>query len=136
MWVYAMRSHMQYASHKSGTHGCREQLSISTFCAAATITPLQTSAVIQTNVSTTSSADLWVTVGATPTLCTKVLWFLDTAVKHNSFISYKGIGEVFKAMFPNSDIAKSFTFGKDKIGYIIRFGLVKFFNPSIIVIEI
>lgn len=35
-------------------------------------------------------------------------------------------------MFPESDIAKSFTCGKDKTGYIIRFGLASFFKKQLV----
>ena len=35
-------------------------------------------------------------------------------------------------MFPDSDIAKSFTSGKDKTGYIIRFGLASFFKKQLV----
>ncbi|XP_051950061.1 uncharacterized protein LOC127620838 [Xyrauchen texanus] len=35
-------------------------------------------------------------------------------------------------MFPDSDIAKSFTCGKDKTGYIIRFGLAPHFKQELI----
>jgi len=64
MGVNALRSRMQSISHKSGMRGRGEQLSVSTFCAAATITPPQTSATIQTNISATLTADPWVTTGA------------------------------------------------------------------------
>lgn len=35
-------------------------------------------------------------------------------------------------MFPDSDILKSFTCGKDKTGYIIRFGLAPHFKQELI----
>ena len=35
-------------------------------------------------------------------------------------------------MFPDSDIAKTFTYGKDKTGYIMRFGLANFFKQQVI----
>lgn len=62
----------------------------------------------------------------------KALWCLNTAVKHHSLNSNEGISELFKEMFPDSDIAKSFTCGKDKTGYIIRFGLASFFKKQLV----
>ena len=56
----------------------------------------------------------------------------NTAVKHHSLNSNKGISELFKEMFPDSDIGKSFTYGKDKTGYIIRFGLASFFKKQLV----
>lgn len=59
MGVNALRSHMRCTTHKSGMRG-REQLAISTFCAAATVIP-QNSAAVQTSVTAASTADLRVT---------------------------------------------------------------------------
>lgn len=56
----------------------------------------------QTSLSTTSA------------LRAEVLWCLNTAIKHHSFSSNHGIGELFQIMFPDSDIAKNFAMGKDK----------------------
>src|SRR4029434_10434808 len=90
-----------------------------TVCAAAPPPPATTS-------------DLRVTMGATPTLRAEALWCLNTAVKHHSLNSNEGISELFKEMFPDSDIAKSFTCDKDKTDYIIRFGLASFFKKRLV----
>ena len=92
-----------------------------------------TSATVQANATApATTSDLRVTMGATPTLCAEALWCLNTAVKHHSLNSNEGISELFKEMFPDSDIAKSFTCGKDKTGYIIRFGLASFFKKQLV----
>ena len=39
---------------------------------------------------------------------------------------------MFQAMFPDSEIAKTFTCGKDKTGYMIRFGLSAFFKKELV----
>ena len=71
-------------------------------------------------------------MGATPTLRAEVLWCLETVAKHQSLNSNEGIGEIFQAMFPDSEIAKTFTCGKDKTGYVIRFGLAPFFKKELV----
>ncbi|XP_060934782.1 oocyte zinc finger protein XlCOF7.1-like [Limanda limanda] len=40
--------------------------------------------------------------------------------------------EMFKEMFPESDIAKTFTCGKDKSGYITKFGLAPYFKQQLV----
>lgn len=123
MGANALRSHMQSTKHKNGMRSRREQLilPISAVCAAAPPPPPpQISATVDllANSMAPATSDLRVVMGATPTL--------NTAVNHHSLNSNEGISELFKEMFPDSDIAKSFTCGKDKTGYIIRFGLASF----------
>ncbi|XP_028296859.1 uncharacterized protein LOC114458643 [Gouania willdenowi] len=53
----------------------------------------------------------------------EVLWTLNTIAKHQSYNGNEGISELFKSMFPDSDIATTFTCGSDKTAYIAKFGL-------------
>lgn len=39
---------------------------------------------------------------------------------------------VFRAMFPDSEYAKSFTCGKDKTSYLVRFGLAPFIKRELL----
>lgn len=136
MGANALRSHMQSTKHKNGMRSRREQLilPISAVCAAAPPPPPpQISATVGLLANTAlATSDLRVAMGATPTLRAEALWCLNTAVKHHSLNSNEGISELFKEMFPDSDIAKSFTCGKDKTGYIIRFGLASFFKKQLV----
>lgn len=59
---------------------------------------------------------------STPTLKAEVLWTLNNIAKHQSSNGNKGISELFKCMFPASDIANTFTCGVNKIAYIAKFG--------------
>ena len=52
--------------------------------------------------------------------------------KHHSLNSNENLADVFRAMFPDSDIAKTFACGKDKSGYIIRFGLAPYLKQEFI----
>jgi len=135
MGINAVRPLMQSASHTSTT--CREeQLSISNlFAARVPSTPQPSPTVSQASTSSTASTagpgDLRTVMGATPTPA-EVLWCLDTVAKHQSLNSNEGISEMFQAMFPDSEIAKSFTCGKDQAGYVIRFGLAPFFKKELV----
>lgn len=73
--------------------------------------------------TTATRVDLRTTFGSTPTMKAEVLWTLNTIAKHQSYNGNQGISELFKCMFPDSDIAKTFTCGSDKTAYIAKFGL-------------
>ncbi|XDV26071.1 hypothetical protein PO909_029869 [Leuciscus waleckii] len=134
------------ASHKAAASRRERQLSIASFCGNR-VAPPQPSANVVTppavapeatattravSASSSSAADIRVALGGTATLRAEVLWCLHTAEKRHSLNSNENLAEVFKAMFPDSDIAKSFTCGKDKTGYIIRFGLAPHFKQELI----
>ena len=129
MGIQALRSHMCCASHKAAASRRERQLSIAAFCAQPQ--PSAVTAAPEPNV-TAHSADIRVALGGTATLRAEVLWCLHTAEKHHSLNSNEHLGDVFTAMFPDSNIAKTFACGKDKSGYIIRFGLAPYFKQELI----
>lgn len=139
MGINALRSHMEGASHKAAA-GRREQLSVASFCRPTSApqangngTATATAAVATTSANVTSNpADIRVALGSTPTLRAEVIWCLDTVAKHQSLNANEGIADIFQAMFPDSDIAKTFACGKDKTGYVIRFGLAPYFKRRLI----
>ncbi|XP_058628921.1 uncharacterized protein LOC131538802 [Onychostoma macrolepis] len=137
MGINAVKSHMHGASHKAAV-GRREQsqLSIASFCApTATPLPNTTAELVKTAMTATSapsSANIRVAMGGTSTMRAEVIWCLNTAVYHHSLNSNEGISDIFKSMFPDSDIAKTFTCGKDKTGYFMRFRLATFFKQQLV----
>ncbi|XP_042581610.1 uncharacterized protein LOC109070284 [Cyprinus carpio] len=146
MGINSLKSHMCCASHKAAASRRDRQLSIASFCGNR-VAPPQPSANVVTppavapeatattraiSASSSSAADIRVALGGTATLHAEVLWCFHTAEKHHSLNSNENVAEVFKAMFPDSDIAKSFTCGKDRTGYIIRFGLAPHFKQELI----
>jgi hypothetical protein len=54
----------------------------------------------------------------------ETIWTLRTVTKHLSANSNSDISEILKMMFPNSEVAQSFTCGADKTAYIAKFGLL------------
>uniref|UniRef100_A0A3P9AK00 Oxysterol-binding protein n=2 Tax=Esox lucius TaxID=8010 RepID=A0A3P9AK00_ESOLU len=146
MGINSLKSHMCWASHKAASSRRERQLSIASFCGnrvappqpsanAVTppaVAPEATATTRAVSASSSSAADIRVALGGTATLRAEVLWCLHTAEKHHSLNSNENLAEVFKAMFPDSDIAKLFTCGKDKTGYIIRFGLAPHFKQELI----
>ena len=61
----------------------------------------------------------------------EVLWALKCVASHYSYTSSNGSDKLFSLMFPDSKIAQSFTCGRDKIAYLIYFGLAPFFQNAL-----
>lgn len=57
----------------------------------------------------------------------EILWTLRTVTAHNSNKSNEHITEIFKAMFPDSQIAAKFTCGEKMTAYMSVFGLSEHF---------
>ncbi|XP_035998777.1 uncharacterized protein LOC118564524 [Fundulus heteroclitus] len=135
MGVNALRSHMKWESHRSATR-CRQQLTMSSyFSVTDTVTSAVatgTSTAAAGASSTAGKSDVLRTFGSNATLNAEVLWCLNTAMQHHSYASNEGVSELFQAMFPDSEIAKSFACGKDKTGYILKFGLAPHFKNELI----
>ncbi|XP_056451964.1 uncharacterized protein LOC130387051 isoform X3 [Gadus chalcogrammus] len=71
-------------------------------------------------------------VGGAPTLRAEVIWILKSISDHHSYSSNEGISEIFKAMFSDSEIAATFTSGKNKTSYITKFGLAPFITKELV----
>lgn len=76
--------------------------------------------------------DLRTSFGSTPTLKAEVLWTLHTISKHHSYNGNEGVSALFKCMFPDSDIANSFSCGADKTAYIAKFGLAVYIKEELV----
>ena len=58
----------------------------------------------------------------------ETLWTLKLVVNHYSFNSLANMAKLFPAMFPDSQIAKQFSCGKQKAAYITVFDLAEHFK--------
>ena len=81
---------------------------------------------------TTTRVDLRTSFGSTPTMKAEVLWTLNTISKQQSYNGNDSISELFKCMFPDSDIATTFTCGPDKTAYIAKFGLAVYIKEELV----
>ena len=68
----------------------------------------------------------------TTVLRAEILWALKVVNNHFSLRSCLGLNEIFKEMFPDSDIAKSFKLSKTKCGYVINYGLAPYFRDLLV----
>lgn len=129
MGVKAVESHMQSAKHKASESSCQQTPGISQFSSSIVSTeppPRQP----KTNVAAT--APHLRTFSSTAAQKAEVLWALNTVTKHQSYKSNEGVGDLFRAMFPDSDIADRFACGPDKTAYISKFGLAPYFSELLI----
>ena len=80
----------------------------------------------------TARVDLRTAFGCTPTMKAEVLWTLHTIAKHHSYNGNENILELFKCMFPDSDIAATITCGPDKTAYIAKFDLAVYIKEELL----
>ena len=79
-----------------------------------------------------TDASMRAVCGTSTTLQAEVIWTLYTVSHHNSYSANSAVSQLFPIMFPDSMIAKSFSCGKDKTGYLVRFGLAPYFKQQLV----
>ncbi|KAK0067710.1 hypothetical protein Bpfe_002551, partial [Biomphalaria pfeifferi] len=94
--------------------------------AAQVIDPSQNIPTISTSTQAQSSIKSHVTTEET--INAEILWALKVVCSHYSFNSCHDIADYFALMFPDSNIAKKMSCGKDKISYLVSFGLGPYFQ--------
>lgn len=57
----------------------------------------------------------------------EIVWVMKLIVSHSSYKSFKNVAEVFKLIFPDSDICKKNTLSCSKIAYLIANRLSPFY---------
>ena len=61
-----------------------------------------------------------------------ILWCMQKVENHQSSNSAGGMGELFRKMFPDSEIASKFgELGRTKVGYIVTYGLAPYFRTKV-----
>ena len=60
-----------------------------------------------------------------------IVWAIKVVCSSYSNNSCFDVSQVFKCMFPDSEIAKSFELGADKLKYVINFGLAPYFKDML-----
>ena len=61
----------------------------------------------------------------------EILLVMQSVVSHTSHNSMNSFPDLFRLMFPNSNIASSMELGRMKIGYIINHGLASYFKNKL-----
>ena len=65
------------------------------------------------------------------TLNTEIIWCLNVVKSHHSFRSCDSLKNLFKVMFPDSAIPGKFSLGKDKVRYMIIYGVYTAFEQNL-----
>ena len=126
----ALELHINSAKHLACSAATRRQAPISQFCVAnSMLTSTVTSAASSTE--PTQPGNIRALCGSKPALKAEVTWTLKMILDHHSYTSNKNISELFKVMFPNSEIAATFTCGSNKTAYITKFGLAPFITKQL-----
>ncbi|TKS80447.1 hypothetical protein D9C73_013320 [Collichthys lucidus] len=131
----ALHSHAKSERHQLSVKGLQRVQAITQFCSPSlpgSSSSRDSGCPTPATSSRPSTSSATGTFGSTATLKAEVLWVLNTVTKHQSYRGNEDISELFQTMFPDSDIAKTFTCGKDKTSYIARFGLAKFIKQDLV----
>ena len=62
----------------------------------------------------------------------EIIWALKSVMAHFSYNASSDIGDVLRAMFTDSDIAKKFKCGSTKLAYLVCFGIAPYFTEQLI----
>ncbi|KAL6471512.1 hypothetical protein MHYP_G00201620 [Metynnis hypsauchen] len=133
--VKALESHAKAEKHQLATKSLQRTQAITQFCASSPPSSLSSvpgPAGLHRSIPSASANDIRATLGSSETSKSEVLWILHSITKHLSYNSSSEISSLFRAMFPDSNIAKTFTCGPNKIAYIARFGLADFIKRELI----
>ncbi|KAJ8043443.1 hypothetical protein HOLleu_10524 [Holothuria leucospilota] len=85
----------------------------------------------QASGSVTAGRSVDTYVVADDILKAEVLWAIKVVMNHYSFNSCQNVSKLFTSMFPDSQIAKTFSCGATKCAYMICFGLQPYFHDLV-----
>lgn len=63
-----------------------------------------------------------------PSLKAEICWAIKVVTSHYSYKSCEDVGDLFRAMFPDSAIANQFSCGENKAAYLTVFGIAPYFS--------
>lgn len=61
----------------------------------------------------------------------EIIWAINQIMTHSSGRSFGACSDIFKIMFKDSEIASKFSMHKDKLGYVVTYGLGPFFQNEL-----
>lgn len=122
----ALKSHAKSEKHKKST-GPIGNSSMDLFTVPPPPPTQVASSATNNNVHTVNSF-----INKETVLRSEIIWTLKTVVSHCSYKSNENVNDVFKAMFPDSEIAKRFQCGERKTAYMCVFGLAEHFKEIVL----
>lgn len=123
---------MKVAKHTACSTACQRQPPIGPFCAPRISSVTETALTINNeDISTIEMPpqprNILSYCGSTPTLRAEVMWVLKTVSEHHSYTSNENV----TIMFPDSEVAATFSCGSNKTAYITKFGLAPFITKEL-----
>lgn len=79
-----------------------------------------------------SSCNITEYVNKQSVACAEIRWILNKVVRHLSLRDSENACDLFKIMFPDSDIASKIKLHKDKTAYVVTYGLRPFFQGELV----
>ena len=127
MGVQALKSHAAGKKHKD--------ISQKVSCFFKKPTHSSTNIVTQENQETSqvtkkkdTQQTLELTIASSDVIKAEIRWAIDSVLKGNSNNQNKNTNNLLKVMFPDSNIAKLFSLGPDKLRYMCNYGLAPYFS--------
>ena len=125
MGVQAVKSHAGGKGHKDKTSAVSMFLK-KAIPTPASITPVQQESVVCTSATKQVTLELSVTTAEKSTA--EIRWCIQSVCKGFSNNAADNCTPLFKQMFSDSEIAKSFSLGADKLRYVVNYGLAPYFH--------
>lgn len=130
--IKALNTHMSSQKHMRASASHRGSSSMLSFATKSTPPSSLNQTATSTTSNPTSTTTKQPTLKVADTLKAEVRWTMHLVSSHSSARSSDDIGSIFQQMFPDSDIAKQFTCGRTKVGYLATFGIAPAIRDAIL----
>ena len=122
----ALESHMQGVRHKQKTP-------VKSGCIFKTVRKTTSDANVNTSATTSKVVNmLTLTMKNSEIITAEIYWALKVVQSNLSLNSCNDLNSLFWKMFPDSDIARSYSMAKTKLSYAINFGIATYFRTLLL----
>ena len=122
----ALESHMQGVRHKQKTP-------VKSGCIFKTVRKTTSDANVNTSATTSKVVNiLTLTMKNSEIITAEIYWALKVVQSNLSLNSCNDLNSLFWKMFPDNDIARSYSMAKTKLSYVINFGIATHFRTLLL----
>ena len=123
----ALESHMQGVRHKQKTP-------VKSGCIFKTVRKTTSDANVNTSATTSKVVNMpTLTMKNSEIITAEIYWALKVVQSNLSLNSCNDLNSLFWKMFPDSDIARSYSLAKTKLSYVINFGIATLLLEKLVV---
>ena len=139
--VSTMGSSAKCGTHRKNVLQCKKSVPINFFCQSSSTEKEDTTSsacpLTETSSNSSSNNSMQQTSLSSYSINmnvreAEILWVLRTVLCHDSCRSCDNVSKLFSRMFNDSEIAKSFSVGRTKCGYMINFGIAPYFKKMLL----